>query len=151
MFAFMLTVVLPDRLPAQQTQPVDIRQQVQETVETFLADLGSLNFEALESHLTPEMILIVARQTQDGMKTSTTTGKNWIAGVKKMKTPFEEPISNLHITVDSDVLAYLRADFTVVRNGNVLSHGVDQFTLIKEDGRWMIAAVAYTSIPGPPK
>jgi hypothetical protein len=50
--------------------------------------------------------------------------------------------------VDSDVLAYLRGDFQVVRDGRTLSHGVDQFTLVREDGRWKTAAVAYTSIPG---
>ena len=60
---------------------------------------------------------------------------------------FREPISNVVVTVDSDRLAYLRADFQVVRDGKALSHGVDQFTFVRENGRWKVAVVAYTSMP----
>jgi hypothetical protein len=34
-----------------------------------------------------------------------------------------------------------------VRDGQALSHGVDQFTLVWESGAWKIAAIAYTSMP----
>jgi hypothetical protein len=43
----------------------------------------------------------------------------------------------------------VRADFQVVRDGSVLSSGVDQFTLVRDGSRWKIAVVAYTSIPAP--
>ena len=59
---------------------------------------------------------------------------------------FREPLTNVRVTIDSNALAYLRADFQVVREGKTVSHGVDQFTLVREDGRWKLAAVAYTSM-----
>jgi hypothetical protein len=60
---------------------------------------------------------------------------------------FREPIANVAITIDSDRLAYLRADFQVMRDGQAQSKGVDQFTLVREGGAWKIAVVAYTSLP----
>ena len=51
------------------------------------------------------------------------------------------------MTIDSDRLAYLRADFQVIRDGKALSSGVDQFTLVREPAGWRIATIAYTSIP----
>jgi hypothetical protein len=47
----------------------------------------------------------------------------------------------------TSTLAYLRADFQVVRDGKAQSQGVDQFTLTREGGAWKIAVIAYTSMP----
>ena len=62
-------------------------------------------------------------------------------------TTFREPIANVSITIDSDRLAYLRADFQVVRDGQAQSKGVDEFTLVREGGTWRLAVIAYTSLP----
>jgi len=35
----------------------------------------------------------------------------------------------------------------VMRDGKAVSHGVDQFTLVREASGWKIAVVAYTSLP----
>ena len=49
--------------------------------------------------------------------------------------------------IDRDHLAYLRADFQILRGGVAQSKGVDQFTLVREASGWKIAVVAYTSMP----
>ena len=54
------------------------------------------------------------------------------------------------VGIDGDHLAYLRADFQVMRDGRALSKGVDQFTLVREPSGWKIAVVAYTSLPVSP-
>jgi hypothetical protein len=41
----------------------------------------------------------------------------------------------------------VRADFQIMRDGKVVSHGVDHFTLIREASRWKFAVIAYTSMP----
>ena len=51
------------------------------------------------------------------------------------------------MVIDSDHLAYLRADFEVVRDGRPQSKGIDQFTLVRDPSGWKIAVVAYTSMP----
>jgi hypothetical protein len=63
---------------------------------------------------------------------------------------FDEPIANVRVTVDSGRLAYLRADFKVIRDGKVISSGVDHFTLVREPDGWKIAVMAYTSLPASP-
>jgi hypothetical protein len=60
---------------------------------------------------------------------------------------FREPLTNVTITIDSDHLAYVRADFQVIRDGKAVSYGVDQFTLVREPSGWKFAALAYTSMP----
>ena len=57
---------------------------------------------------------------------------------------------NMYQTADEWIdLAFLRANFTVVRDGAVQSSGVDKFTLVREASGWKIAVVAYTSITAP--
>ena len=50
------------------------------------------------------------------------------------------------MTIDSDQLAHVRADFQVMRDGKPQAYGVDQFTLVREPSGWKIAVVAYTNM-----
>jgi len=131
-------------------QPAD-KKAVQEAVERFLLNLGDHEFDKVAADLAPKAIVIVTRQRNGEWANSFQTGDEWVAALKKNPNPvtFREPISNVVVTVDSDRLAYLRADFQIMRDGKAVSHGVDQFTLVREDGRWKLAVVAYTSLPIP--
>ena len=135
---------------AASAQPAD-KKAVQDTVERFLLNLGDHEFDKVAADLAPKAIVIVTRQRNGEWANSFQTGDEWVASLKKNTNPvtFREPISNVVVTVDSDRLAYLRADFQIMRDGKALSHGVDQFTLVREDGRWKLAVVAYTSLPIP--
>lgn len=141
-------------------------------VETFLQHLGDHQFDQVAAALAPNAMIVVARQLPSTLRepqgraeqgrgatgseqtaawTNTyQTREEWLGALTRNPNPvtFREPITNVHVTIDSEHLAYLRADFQVVRDGQVVSHGVDQFTLVKDGGAWKIAAVAYTSIPG---
>jgi hypothetical protein len=123
---------------------------VQEAVEAFLLHLGDGQFDKVAADLSAKSIIVVVRQREGKFANTYETGDAWVASLTRNTnfSKFREPITNVKVTVDSDALAYLRADFQVVRDGKTLSHGVDQFTLVREDGRWKVAAVAYTSIPG---
>jgi len=122
---------------------------VQQAVEQFLQHLGDGEFEKLADDFAPKAIVIVTREREGKWSNNYQSGEDWVGGLKKNPgfTKFREPIANVKTTVDSDALAYLRADFQVVRDGRTMSHGVDQFTLVREGGRWKVAAIAYTSIP----
>ena len=114
--------------------------------------LGSRDAAGVRAAMTPKALLVVVRQRPEGGFTNTMqTGEEWLAQLEKNANApkFEEPLTNVRVTVDSGHLAYVRADFTVVRDGKVISHGVDHFTLVKEPDGWKIAAVAYTSLPAP--
>jgi len=129
-------------------QPAD-NKAVQDAVEAFLLHLGDGEFDKVAADLAAKSIIVIVRQRDGKFGNTYETGDAWVASLKRNTnfSKFREPITNVKVTVDSDALAYLRADFQVVRDGKTLSHGVDQFTLVREDGRWKIAAVAYTSIP----
>jgi len=129
-------------------QPAD-KKAVQEVVERFLLHLGDHEFDKVAADLAPKALVIVVRQRDREWSNSFQTGDEWIAALKKNPNPttFREPITNVAVTIDSDHLAYLRADFEIMRDGKAQSHGVDQFTLVREGGAWKIAVGAYTSLP----
>jgi hypothetical protein len=128
---------------------------VQEAVESFLLHLGDHEFDKVAGDLAPKSIVVVARSrpasgsAQNEWTNSYQTGEEWVAALKRNPNPttFREPLANVTVTIDSEHLAYLRADFQTVRDGKVGSGGVDQFTLTRENGAWKIAAIAYTSVP----
>jgi hypothetical protein len=103
--------------------------------------------------LAPKGLIVAVRQQRDGsFANSYQTGDEFLAQFEKNagQPAFEQPITNVLITVDSERLAYVRADVTVVRGGKVVSSGVDHFTLLKEQDGWKIASIAYTSLPAKP-
>jgi imidazolonepropionase-like amidohydrolase len=122
---------------------------VKEFIEAFLLHLGDHSVDKVAADLAPKAIVIVTRQRDGQWTNSLQTGDEWIAAMKNNPNPtvFREPITNVTVTIDSDHLAYVRADFQVVRDGKAQSYGVDQFTLIREPSGWKIAVVAYTSMP----
>jgi len=129
---------------------VDKDADVERTVEDFLLHLGDHDWDKVAADLAPNAMIVVTRQRDGQWSNTYQTREEWIGALKRNPNPvtFREPITNIQITNDSDRLAYLRADFQVVRDGTVQSHGVDQFTLVRDGSAWKIAVVAYTSIPG---
>jgi hypothetical protein len=129
------------------------RREVRERVEEFLKRLGSRDVAAIRALLAPKMLIAVVRQQADGRFINTyQTGEEFLAQFERnaAQPKFEEPIANVVVTIDSERLAYVRADFTVIRDGKVASSGVDHFTLLKEADGWKIAVIAYTSLPAKP-
>jgi len=127
------------------------KKGVQEAVERFLLHLGDREFDMVAAHLAPKALVIIARNRDGQWSNSFQTGDEWVAALKKNPNPttFREPITNVTVTIDSDRLAYLRADFQILRDGKAQSHGVDQFTLVREGGAWKLAVIAFTSLPLP--
>ena len=139
--------------PEMQPGGAAARREVQQRVEEFLKKLGNRDVEGVRALLAPKALVTVVRQQRDGTFTNSyQTGDEFMAQFAKSadQPPFQEPISNVQVTIDSERLAYLRADFTVVRDGKVLSSGVDHFTLVREPDGWRIAVIAYTSLPASP-
>jgi SnoaL-like domain len=129
-------------------QPAESKA-VQEVVERFLLHLGDHEFDKVAAELAPKALVVVTRQRDGQWSNTFQTGDEWIAALKKNPNPttFREPITKVAVTIDSDHLAYLRADFQILRDGQAQSKGVDQFTLVREPSGWKIAVVAYTSMP----
>jgi ketosteroid isomerase-like protein len=125
-------------------------REVRTRVLEFLKKLGGRDVAGVRALLAPKMLVVVVRQQPDGaFATTYQTGDEWLAQFEKNASQprFEEPIANEAITIESGRLAHVRADFSVVRNGQNIASGVDHFTLVKEKDGWKIAVIAYTSMP----
>ena len=118
-------------------------------VERFLLHLGDHEVDKVAADLAPKALIVISRE-RDGQWTNTEqAGDDWIAAMKRStaQTMFREPLTHVTVTIDSDHLAYVRADFQVMRDGKAVSHGIDQFTLVREPSGWKFVVIAYTSMP----
>jgi imidazolonepropionase-like amidohydrolase len=129
--------------------------EIRAFVERFLLHLGDHDVDTVAADLAPKSLIVIARErpaTSSGQAewvNSEQPGDEWIAAMRRNTSPtiFREPLTNVVVTIDSDHLAHVRADFQVMRDGKAVSHGVDQFTLVREPTGWKFAVIAYTSIP----
>jgi beta-lactamase class A len=145
-----LWLVLALTGPAQAAS-VDDGAEARAAVEHFLELLGGLRYYALEPLFTPDANVTTARSTTSGFVHRTVNVREWLRelGESPSTRPFQERLSNVEVRVESGELAFVRADFEIVREEGVASSGVDYFTLVRRDGKWKIASIAYTSIPEP--
>jgi hypothetical protein len=141
-------LALPGRALAQ-TSGAGTEGAVRQAVEAFLTDLGKLDYHKVSAMLTPRALIVIVRQQQGAFATTTLSGDEWLASWwgNPDRAPFQEPLSNMRITIESEHLAHVRADFQILQNGVTTSSGVDHFTLVRDAKGWKIAAVAFTSIP----
>jgi hypothetical protein len=124
-------------------------------VEAFLLHLGDHDVDKVAADLAPKSLVVISRQrpatgtAPAEWVNSEQPGDEWLAAMRANTSPtiFREPLTNVVVTIDSDHLAHVRAEFQVVRGGTAVSHGVDQFTLVREPAGWKFVVIAYTSIP----
>ena len=148
----VLVALVTIAMPAA-AQPVDPdAAAVRRAVEQFLDDLGSRRLDKLPAQFAAKATMVVVRQRDGQWSSSHQQFEEWLAGLKSQSpgTIFREPLTNVTVHVESGQLAFLRADFTVVVDGAVRSHGVDYFTLVKDGGTWKLLNASYTSIAGAP-
>lgn len=146
MLGIALVGVVVAPAAAQSTSDAD-EHAVIEAVQAQLRYLGHRDVDALADTFIDDAIIIVSRMRDGAFANSVTPVADWLARMDPEAATFEEPISNIHVTVDSEHLAHLRADFEIVQDGEVRSSGADQFTLVREADGWKVAVIAYTSIP----
>jgi serine/threonine protein kinase len=75
---------------------------------------------------------------------------HWLAKLRAAPRgePYQEPVTEFTVHVDDDQLAFVRADAKVIRNGQVRSHNIDYFTLIRTAaGDWTFVNGSYTTKP----
>jgi imidazolonepropionase-like amidohydrolase len=129
--------------------------EVKAFVERFLLNLGDHQVDKVAADVAPKALVVIARErnppTGSGQAVWTNseqTGDEWLAAMRSNSSAaiFREPLTNVTVTIDSDHLAHVRADFQIMRDGKAVSHGVDQFTLVREPSGWKFVVIAYTSM-----
>ena len=125
---------------------VNEEQAIEKLIADYLRRLGDGQYETLAADFAPNALIVVARERDGQWTNSYQSATEWLDGIKKNPiAAFREPVFNVQVTIDSNRIAYLRADFQVIRDGKVQSQGTEVFTLIREPSNWKIAAVTYTS------
>ena len=140
--------------PAPAAAQFTEHQAARAAVERFLDVLGSRQLDQLPALFAPKATMVVVRNRDGQWSHTTSTVDEFLATLKAQATPtlFKEPLTNVTVQVEDGQLAFVRADFTIVIDGQVRSHGVDYFTLVKDGGAWKLANLSYTSKTGaPPK
>ena len=149
--ALAIAAALSAPLPAAAQGP-DARA-VQAAVERFLDLLGNRQLDQLPALFASKATMAVVRQRDGQWTNSIQSFEEWLGALRSQTNgpTFREPLTNVTVHVEDGRLAFVRADFTVVIDGQVRSHGVDYFTLVKDGEAWKILNAAYTSHTGAPK
>jgi hypothetical protein len=151
---FVIAVLIASHGFAQRSDPrpgridVEAEMEVHDTVTQFLGLLGGLRFDVLGELMTDDANIITARSTRSGFVNRVQSRNDWLVGLAEAPPrPFREVLTNFRVEIASGELALAIADFTIVRDTGIATQGVDFFTLIRQDGHWKLASIAFTSIP----
>lgn len=130
-------------------------QDVVAAVQRVFDSMAAKDAQALSAAFLPDARLVAL--SPDGRVTSTPAAE-WNARISTMQETPLERIWSPKVLIDGS-LATLWAPYDFHRGGKFSHCGTDQVTLVRQDGVWKVAALAYTiqregcqpSPLGPPK
>jgi len=124
-------------------------EAVEAAVERFLAALGDGDLDAVPDMFVSSANIGTASLRDGQWVSSTLTFADWIEKMRQRGTwrRFREPVSEFTIHVEDGRMAFVRADATVVVEDRAVSHNIDYFTLVREDGAWKFLSASYVARP----
>lgn len=141
----MLAVVVPAPAASQTAA----EGEVTAVVERFLVAAGTHDFAALGTLFAPGASIASASLRDGRWVTASQSAEAWLAAARRAAArPYQEPVSRFTVHVDDGQLAFVRAEATLMREGQVRSRNVDYFTLLRDrQGAWKIVNGSYTAKP----
>ena len=118
-------------------------------VENFLAALGEGNLDVVHGMFVSDANIGTAGLRDGTWVTATMSFDDWMTSLRERTTWswFSEPVSQYTVHVEDSMMAFVRADATLVRDGQARSHNIDYFTLVREDGEWKFLSASYVAKP----
>lgn len=153
LFRYTVTIVVAALLlvigPLGASAQGDDEEAVKKHVENFLTALGDGNLDVIPDMFVANANIGTARLHDDSWVTSTITFEEWITSLRKRTTwnKFSEPVSEYTIHIEDSMMAFVRADATIIRDGLVRSRNIDYFTLVREGGAWKFLSASYVAKP----
>lgn len=122
---------------------------VQALIERFLTAIGNHELNALPEMFSEKANIGGASLRNGEWKTFSMTISEFLDDLKSRSNPkkYTEPVSKFIIHMEMGMLAFVKADAVLIREGEPQSNNFDYFTLIKEDGNWKILNGSYVSVP----
>ena len=116
-------------------------------VEQFLLAIGNGDLEALPPMFTANANIGAARYRDGEWVAITYTFEEFYSMLKSRANAgkYQEPVSHFTVHVERGALAFVRADATLISNGQPRSHNIDYFTLLKDGGIWKFLNASYVS------
>ena len=142
---FLVFISTQNAVSQEQT---DDEAALKATVEAFLLALGTNDTLALPTFFLPNANIGSIR-VKDG-KTSiyTNSVEQWLADrAQKENNQFEEPVQEYSIEITQGRLAFVRANTTLLYNGEPSHYAHDFFVLMKDEGKWKFLSGSYTNLP----
>ena len=128
--------------------------EVKAVVERFLAAAGRQDLDALPAMFAPGASIASAALREGRWVTTSRSFEAWLAALRAApgRAPYQEPVTEFTVHIDDGQLAFVRADAQLIRDGQVRSHNIDYFTLIRDnEGNWKFVNGSYTTKPVEPK
>lgn len=140
---------VPDGVDTDRSSAVTDEEAVKAAVERFLLAVGNYDLEELPPMFTANANIGVARIRDGKQFTITYTFEEFHSMLKSRTDPstYREPVSQFTVHVERGVLAFVRADATLIRDGQPRSHNIDYFTLLKDNGTWKFLSASYVATP----
>ncbi|MET3725635.1 nuclear transport factor 2 family protein [Sphingomonas trueperi] len=142
------SVPSPTKLPpANPLAPPDGSDEraVLATVDKLLGGINTRDAAVIGAVLLPSASATIVTDAADGPGTvRTLTNAELLARFQSGPETFDERISSPAVEIDGD-LAMVWAPYVFRLNGKVHHCGTDHFSLVRENGAWKIASLAWTS------
>jgi hypothetical protein len=127
----------------------DDEQIVKDLVDQFLITVGKGDFDALPAMFVSNANIGTATLREGQWVASTTTFAEWLAELKAETTwtRFREPVNEFTVHIEDGQMAFVRADANLIMEGRVVSHNIDYFTLVRDNGAWRLLCASYVARP----
>lgn len=126
------------------------QQEIKAIVEKLLMLVGNSDFQALDSIISDKANLASAI-IRDGVSKNSviTIGEYFESQKNRERKPFYEPVNEYKILINKGQIAFVWADAILHSYGVPRTNNIDNFTLIKEDGKWQFINISFTNTPLP--
>lgn len=126
------------------------QQEIKAIVEKLLMLVGNSDFQALDSIISDKANLASAIIRDGVSKNSVITIGDYFESQKnRERKPFYEPVNEYKILINKGQIAFVWADAILHSYGVPRTNNIDNFTLIKEDGKWQFINISFTNTPLP--
>lgn len=137
---------------AQQKDSIDSQSEelaVKAVIEQFLKVAGNYELDSMRTLFNANANIGSVSLKEGQWNTKTMSIEDFISLLGSREDPpkYVEPVSSYTIHMTEGMLAFVKAEAVLYRNGIPKSNNFDYFTLIKENENWKILNGSYVSIP----
>lgn len=140
-------VAQSDKLPrsAALPPPGTEEAQVMTPVAALFAGIAARDAAAIAATMRDDAAATIASEAADGgRKVARMTKPQLLARFAPSPERFEERLTDPAIEIDGDI-AMVWSPYVFLTDGKVHHCGVDHFDLVRENGRWLIANITWSS------